>query len=270
VTQERVHPGKPAQTSLQSVPAIPALLHHLDDVRQARNKHSIRLLQDLTPHLHAARAVERELDRHLARRFNIFRYLRDDELGLSRIIADLLDPTGEHGQGTTFLEAMIELLGVAPDAGDPARSRLDHSGERAVAATWKTHLGQLRSTATDKIRVVQERGGLPKRRRIEITVDIPTEDGRFCLAFENKPYADDQPEQCKDYLEFLDSEYRGRFILVYIPPRYRMPDQSSLPPADRERWKIGPAPRSCHRAQETTGAGIAVTSTVYSDSDRGT
>ena len=187
-------------------PSVSALLHRLDDIRQARNNASVRLLQNLTPHLHAARAVERELDRQLARRFNIFRYLRDDELGLSRIIADLLDPTGEHGQGTTFLEAMMELLGVAPHA-------------------------------TDKIRVVVERGGLPDLRRIDITVDIPTEDGFFCLAFENKPYADDQPKQCKDYLEFLHSVYRGRFLLVYLPPRHRMPHESSLPPADRQRWK---------------------------------
>lgn len=229
--------GTPSQTPVSTSPPIPALLHHLDDVRQACNKASVRLLQNLTPHLHAAGAVERELDRHLARRFNIFRYLRDDELGLSRIVADLLDPTGEHGQGTTFLEAMIELLRVAPDAGDPARSSPVQSGERPAALTWKRHLDRLRSTATDKIRVVQERGGLPKRRRIDITVDIPTDDGLFCLAFENKPYADDQPEQCKDYLEFLDSAYRGRFLLVYMPPHYGMPDESSLPPADRERWK---------------------------------
>ena len=92
---DRPHRGPPT-------PPVPALLHHLTDVRQARNAASVRLLQNLTPHLHAARAVARELDRQLARRFNIFRYLRDDELGLSRIIADLLDPTGEHGQATTF------------------------------------------------------------------------------------------------------------------------------------------------------------------------
>ena len=227
---DRTHRGPPT-------PSVPALLHHLDAVRQAHNEASVRLLQNLTPHLHAARAVERELDRHLARRFNIFRYLRDDELGLSRIIADLLDPTGEHGQGTTFLEAMMALLGVTPDAGDPARSGVDHSGERSAGTTWKGHLGRLRSTATDKIRVVLERGGLPNLRRIDITVDIPTDDGLFCLAFENKPDADDQPEQCKDYLKFLDREYRGRYLLVYLPSRYRMPDESSLPLADRERWK---------------------------------
>ena len=230
-------PGSPAQASVPALNQVSELLHHLDDVRRARNEDCVRLLQQLTPHLHAARAVERELDRHLARRFNIFRYLRDDELGLSRIIAELLDPTGEHGQGTAFLEAMLELLWVAPDAGDPARPGLDHSGGRTRAATWNARFGRLRSTATDKIRVVQERGGLPNHRRIDITVDIPTDDGVFCLAFENKPYADDQPGQCKDYLEFLDSVYRGRFLLVYMPPRYRMPDESSLPPADRERWK---------------------------------
>ena len=63
VTQRRVHPGTQTQTSLQSTPSVPALLHHLDDVRQARNAASLRFLQNLTPHLHAARAVERELDR---------------------------------------------------------------------------------------------------------------------------------------------------------------------------------------------------------------
>lgn len=193
----------------------------LDDVhvmRRRRQRECVRLLLELTPHLHAARTVEREMDRHFASRFNVFRYLRDDELGLSRIIADLLDPEGEHGQGTTFLKAMLELLGVAPDATGSSRS------------------GRLRSTATDKIRVVAERrttGG----RFIDITVDIPTDDGLFCLAFENKPYAEDQHRQCVDYLRFLGDHYGERFLLVYLPPRYRMPDESSLPPAERERWK---------------------------------
>ena len=232
MSQGPAQPTSPTQTSGAAAPDAPAgdsasqLPHHLDEVRRARSKDCVRLLddvesirrrrqgecanllQELTPHLHAARTVERELDRHLARRFNAFRYLRDDELGLSQIIADLLDPNAEHSQSTTFLEAMMDLLGVAPEA----------------------------STATDKIRVVLERG-IPGRRRIDITVDIPTDDGPFCLAFENKPYAGDQHRQCRDYLKFLEKEYRGRFLLVYLPPRYRMPDESSLPPADRERWK---------------------------------
>lgn len=185
--------------------SVSRLLNHLEEVRQARNEDCVRLLQELTPDLHAAR----EQDFNLARHFNVFRYLRDDELGISRIIADLLDPTDEHGQGATFLEAMLELLElreVAPRASDSGR-----------------------------IRVVTERG--TGDRFIDITVDIPTDRGIFCLAFENKPYAGDQHRQCIDYLEFLKREYGERFLLVYLPPRYRMPDDSSLPPPDRERWK---------------------------------
>ena len=266
MSQGLAQPGTPAQTTVPAADPVSELLHHLDDVRRARGEDSVRLLQELTPHLHAARAVERELDRHLARRFNVFRYLRDDELGLSRIIADLLDPTGEHGQGTTFLEAILELLGVAPEAGDSVRSGHDLPGGRTAAATWRERFARLRSTATDKIRVVQERGGLPKRRRIDITVDIPTDDGPFCLAFENKPYADDQPRQCSDYLEFLDRVYSGRFLLVYLPPRYRMPDESSLLPADREHWKnefrvlpyvADDAPPGDDHASDTDGAAPA-------------
>ena len=188
------------------------------------------------PHLHAARTVEREVDRQLARRFNVFRYLRSDELGLSQIIAELLDPTAEHGQGTTFLESMLDLLEVAPEVPDSGLSPRTASGRSNRAKTWRRLFGRLSSAATDKIRVVPERG-LPGRRRIDITVEIPIGVDSFCLAFENKPYTDDQPGQCRDYLEFLDREYRGRFILVYLPPRYRLPDESSLPSADRERWR---------------------------------
>lgn len=185
--------------------SVSRLLHHVEGVRQARNADCVRLLQELTPHLHAAR----DQDRHLARHFNVFRYLRDDELGLSRIIADLLDPTEEHGQGATYLEAMLELL------------------ELREAAPGGSESG--------RVRVVTERG--TGGRFIDITVDIPTDGGIFCLAFENKPYAGDQHRQCIDYLKFLKREYGERFLLVYLPPRYRMPEESSLPLADfRERW----------------------------------
>ena len=205
------------------------LMDSVEDIRRRRQRDNVRLLQELEPHLRAARTVERELDRQLARRFRVFRYLRDDELGLSRIIADLLDPAAEHGQGANFLEAMLELL-------DPAGSRREVAGGRNKAATWTGRFDRLGSTAAAKIRVEVERE-ITARRRIDITVDILAEDGPFCLAFENKPYADDQPGQCRDYLEFLDKAYDGRFLLVYLPPRYRMPDESSLPEKARERWK---------------------------------
>ena len=212
------------------------LLNDVGGIRRRQQRECVRLLQELTPHLRAARTVERELDRHLARRFNVFRYLRDDELGLSQIVAELLDPAAEHGQGTTFLEAMLELLGVSPEPSDSGRSDRAVSGGHNRAMTWKACFVRLRSTATDRIRVVRERW-IPGPRYIDVTVDIPTDDGLFCLALENKPYADDQPGQCRDYLEFLEKHYNKRCLLVYLPPRYRLPHKSSLSAADRERWK---------------------------------
>ena len=65
-----------------------------------------RFFAELTARLDAAGKLEREFDRKLAHRFNIFDYLRKNseqdrvpELRLSRIIAHLLDPRQTHGQG---------------------------------------------------------------------------------------------------------------------------------------------------------------------------
>ena len=71
-----------------------------------------RFFAELVPRLDSARVLERELDRKLAHRFNVLDYLRDDELGLSRIIADLLNPEKSHGQGTLFLQTLLSLEGT--------------------------------------------------------------------------------------------------------------------------------------------------------------
>ena len=71
--------------------------------------------------------MERELDRLLARRFNALDYLRADEHGLSRIVADMLDPRGTHGQGTGFLSELLGLDGV-----DNAKERLKEPLRRAM------------------------------------------------------------------------------------------------------------------------------------------
>src|SRR5262245_53823035 len=43
--------------------------------------------------------------------FSVFRYLKPDENLLSDILADLLDPNGAHGQGTTFLAEFLQVAG---------------------------------------------------------------------------------------------------------------------------------------------------------------
>ena len=91
-----------------------------------------RFFAELRPRLETARALEAELDRHLARRFNVLDYMRTDELGLSRIVADLLNPRGPHGQGKLFLERFVEGLGEQV-------FRLDLNGEPISVVVEKVH-----------------------------------------------------------------------------------------------------------------------------------
>ena len=187
----------------------------MDTGTQAASPQQVaRFLLDLSWRFKAAQEVERELDRHLARRFNVFRYLRKDELGLSQIIADLLDPTAEHGQGTSFLEALLATL--------PQN---------------RTAVNACGATPSNPIRVQRERltttGG-----RIDITVDIPDGDRSFCLAFENKPYAADLAGQMRAYLEYLTAQYKSHFLLVYLPPTPAdEPSEASLSKEDRARFR---------------------------------
>ncbi len=48
----------------------------------------------------------------LSPEFNCFGYISPNELCLSQIIADLLDPHGNHSQGDKFLSAFLGLIGL--------------------------------------------------------------------------------------------------------------------------------------------------------------
>ena len=171
------------------------------------------LLAELAPHIEADRKLERELDRHLAPRFNVFEYLRTDELGLSRVVADLLDPANEHGQGTTFLQAMLEAF---PRTQELSTRLLSTPAKPIVVRTEH----------------VTNAGG-----RIDITVDIPDGSKSFCLAFENKPYAPEDADQVTAYLRYLGKQYPKRFLLVYLPPSGDGPSDADVSEAERQLWQ---------------------------------
>ena len=152
-----------------------------------------RFFDTLAPLLKSARALEQELDTKLARRFNALDYLRTDELGLSRIIADFLDPRGKHGQGTLFLKRLLGGL---------------------QCFTTPGHLDQARVVVEEKIK---------DDRRLDICIYI---DKGCCLAIENKPYAGDQEDQVNDYLSWL-SQYR-QSLLIYLSPQGEPPSSDSI------------------------------------------
>lgn len=162
----------------------------------------------IEPQLQAARNLEDELNRRLAIRFNVFDYLDTLELGLSKLIADLLDPSAAHGQGALFLKTFFHLF--LPDLLD---SNLDFSGAQVTV---------------EKL--------IPKQRRIDVFVRIPCEQADFCLAFENKPYAADQKDQVNDYLNYLKGSYSRNFLLIYLSPRGEMPTDWSIKREDLESW----------------------------------
>ena len=181
------------------------LSKRLTSIRQSDRERYERFFTALGARMEGARAVEHELDRFLARSFNALDYLRTDELGLSRIIGDLLDPGGTHGQGTCFLARFGDLVG--PDRW-PA-------GQTVRYDDFDVHV--LRERSTDG-------GG-----RLDISVELCSQ-GResACIAFENKPYAADGEAQVADYLAFLRRHYGGRFLLIYLTGHGGAPSERSL------------------------------------------
>ena len=153
-----------------------------------------RFFAEVTPRLDTAQALDDELDRQLARRFNVLRYLRTDEMGFSRMIKDLLDPAGDHGQGAAFLKLLTDKLDFAKGV------NLDDA----------------------KVRTERQIDG---RRRIDIAVEI---DDKHCLAIENKSnFAGDQERQVEDDLDWLKREYKHS-LLIYLSPTGRGPSEASV------------------------------------------
>ncbi len=125
-------------------------------------------------------ARERFADR-LAPDFSIFDYLRADEMGLSRCIASLLDPTEKHGQKAVFLELFLEKI------------------------HWKG------DTKIYSVSLERQANG---QRRIDIYLQFQNGD---IIGIENKPWAGDQENQLSDYASFMEKEARGKkWLLVYL------------------------------------------------------
>ena len=145
------------------------------------------LLQNISEKLKVCRLAEQRFAHKLAPRFSLFHYLRDDELGLSKCLADLLDPGGTHGQGALFLEGFLELL---PEADD-----LDPKMDVIVELERRTLDG----------------------RRIDILVRFKN----GAIGIENKPWATDQPQQLQDYGRFLSkiSPNAQNWKLVFLSDR---------------------------------------------------
>lgn len=127
-------------------------------------------------------AIREGIDLYGATGFSPFTIFAPNENALSRVIIELFDPFGSHGQGPLFLNAMLEAINV-PRVG--------------------------RNTKVRVRREVMTRGG----RRIDVVIDTPT----YVIGIENKPWAIQQPRQLEDYRDELLADLLGRTpVLIFL------------------------------------------------------
>jgi len=137
--------------------------------------------------------------------FNAFSTVDLLELQLSRLIGELLNPHGAHGQDSLFLDLFIKQF--LQDKNIP--------GESSQASLELEH-------------------SLPDNSgRIDIFIDF---DKSFRLAIENKPFAPDQPSQIERYYEYMDKNYGSEnFLILYFSPDGSPPSNFSMPKQDKHK-----------------------------------
>lgn len=134
-------------------------------------------------------------DRMNSNEFSAFQYLNLNEVLMSTIFKDLLNPRGKHGQGALFLDEFLNLLEI----------------ENPVL--------------TERFSIITEAltSHLDSNRRIDILLNWSN---KFVIGIENKPYAIDQENQLSDYSKQLSKEFNDNYVLVFLSNR--SPDPSSI------------------------------------------
>lgn len=174
-----------------------------------RWQHLQQRLDGLLSGMQSLRAVWRQLDRHLADDYNIFEVLgitRLEDLTHSNMLANLLNPTGSHGQGDLFYRHFLEQLeGLPPQFSPDAAVRV--SRER-----W-TGDGS-----------------------IDLFIQSTDRERPYCILIENKIKAGDQPQQLKRYICYCIKglKYPKAQVLVLYLKDGSAPSETSLEEAERK------------------------------------
>lgn len=157
--------------------------------------------QDLRNFFHALQTLlrlveepQRRFEARYAPRFNPLDLI-ERERSLAEMLALLLDPQREHGQGRLFLDAFLDCLVRPNDGLDPPPL----AGEVKVE-TEKTIDGA---------------------RRLDILVSSSRPPGS-ALAIEVKVRAGEQRQQLEDYLDWLRRSFQHS-TLVFVAPEWREP-----------------------------------------------
>ncbi len=211
--QEKHFPGQPIDGELcnffaEAEPLLTSQQFSPDQASPSISKTDIeQFFSDVSFRVDLAEETQRCVDRQLATGFNVFDFIEPDENRLSDVLKFLLDPQGNHGQGSLFLQLLLSRLQLPWSEGD-----WDATSVRREAPTYRI---------------------ANFRRRMDLFVNAGA-----LLAIENKVDSLEQSDQVKEYLDHLrhESARTGkRAALIYLTPNGRRPAYTSPSGADARR-----------------------------------
>ena len=176
------------------------------------------LINEVSQKIHALETAQALYSRQLSPNFNTFDYINTDELGLSRILAALLNPKGSHAQQETFLKLFVEHC--LPDM-------YTHT-ERQV------FLNNLEKTEVFLEEVTRKSG---TQRRMDIYLKCQLDNDSYGICIENKPYAADQYNQLIDYYKELEERGHTNRHIVYLNEYNDAPSEYSVDAKTLESWR---------------------------------
>ena len=140
-------------------------------------------------------------------RFNPFQFLRTDEMGLSKILAFLLDPTETHGQGDLFLNSFLKFIGKHQFL---AYKKVNIYREKTTKETTK------------------------ENRRHDIIIEGLLDNKiAWVISIENKLQgAVDREDQMNDYAIDLKNYVSESYFLIYLPVFSNNPPEISISEKD--------------------------------------
>jgi hypothetical protein len=176
------------------------------------------LLEEVSQKINALETAQALYSRQLSPDFNTFDYINTDELGLSRILAALLDPKGSHAQQATFLKLFIEhclpTIYTEPN--------------------WQSFIENIDKTEVFLEQVTVKSG---TQRRMDIYLSCQVGDEYYGICIENKAYAADQFKQMSDYADELKSRHNKAWHVVYLNENNEVPSEYSVDTKILDDWR---------------------------------
>jgi hypothetical protein len=155
-----------------------------------------RLLRSVAARLDDVKRRKSSATREEAADFTPFDYINVDENRISRILANLLNPRGSHGQGVALLEDFFASVGL------------------------DSVTGLHRASVECECETV---GGDTRRR-----IDIVIRGDEWVVGIENKPWAIDQLNQISEYISHLRTRGQAHYCLLYLSHDGRRPSEQSI------------------------------------------